>query len=117
MMSAFLFDLGGTLVESGYQHVPAWRGGMHTAGIEVAVWRDQSAVRMGGGAHVEWVASGKRPNRRPAAQRPNHPLRRSRRQRLGYARRATGLGAGSWPAFWGVRARRARAGGCVPGVR
>jgi beta-phosphoglucomutase-like phosphatase (HAD superfamily) len=36
---AFLFDLDGTLVDSVYQHVLAWREGLERVGIELAVWR------------------------------------------------------------------------------
>jgi phosphoglycolate phosphatase-like HAD superfamily hydrolase len=36
---AFLFDLDGTLVDSVYQHVLAWREALEAAGIELAVWR------------------------------------------------------------------------------
>ena len=35
---AFLFDLDGTLVDSVYQHVLAWREAMAAVGIELAVW-------------------------------------------------------------------------------
>ncbi len=46
---AFLFDLDGTLVDSVYQHVLAWREAMHAAGIELAVWRIHRQVGMSGG--------------------------------------------------------------------
>ena len=36
--TAFLFDLDGTLVDSVYQHVLAWREAMAAVGIELAVW-------------------------------------------------------------------------------
>lgn len=36
---AFLFDLDGTLVDSVYQHVLAWREALEKAGIELSVWR------------------------------------------------------------------------------
>jgi len=36
---AFLFDLGGTLVDSVYQHVLAWREALERCGIQLAVWR------------------------------------------------------------------------------
>jgi len=49
MMSAFLFDLDGTLVDSVYQHVLAWREAMHAAGIELAVWRIHRQIGMSGG--------------------------------------------------------------------
>jgi beta-phosphoglucomutase-like phosphatase (HAD superfamily) len=37
--AAFLFDLDGTLVDSVYQHVVAWREALTAAGLDVAVWR------------------------------------------------------------------------------
>jgi hypothetical protein len=37
--SAFLFDLDGTLVDSVYQHVLAWREALEAEGIELSVWR------------------------------------------------------------------------------
>ena len=46
---AFLFDLDGTLVDSVYQHVLAWREALETAGIELAVWRIHRRVGMSGG--------------------------------------------------------------------
>ena len=36
---AFVFDLDGTLVDSVYQHVLAWREALESAGIELSVWR------------------------------------------------------------------------------
>jgi beta-phosphoglucomutase-like phosphatase (HAD superfamily) len=36
---AFLFDLDGTLIDSVYQHVLAWREATQAAGIELPVWR------------------------------------------------------------------------------
>jgi beta-phosphoglucomutase-like phosphatase (HAD superfamily) len=35
----FLFDLDGTLVDSVYQHVLAWREALDQEGIELSVWR------------------------------------------------------------------------------
>ena len=37
--TAFLFDLDGTLVDSVYQHVVAWREALERSGIELAIWR------------------------------------------------------------------------------
>jgi HAD superfamily hydrolase (TIGR01509 family) len=42
---AFLFDLDGTLVDSVYQHVLAWREALEKCGIELAVWRDPPGAR------------------------------------------------------------------------
>jgi HAD superfamily hydrolase (TIGR01509 family) len=46
---AFLFDLDGTLVDSVYQHVLAWREAMAGVGIELAVWRIHRRIGMSGG--------------------------------------------------------------------
>ncbi len=46
---AFLFDLDGTLVDSVYQHVLAWREAMTAVGIEVAVWTIHRRIGMSGG--------------------------------------------------------------------
>jgi HAD superfamily hydrolase (TIGR01549 family) len=46
---AFLFDLDGTLVDSVYQHVLAWREALECCGIELAVWRIHRRVGMSGG--------------------------------------------------------------------
>jgi HAD superfamily hydrolase (TIGR01549 family) len=46
---AFLFDLDGTLVDSVYQHVLAWREALEQAGIELAVWRIHRKIGMSGG--------------------------------------------------------------------
>ncbi len=46
---AFLFDLDGTLVDSVYQHVLAWRDALELAGIELSVWRIHRRIGMSGG--------------------------------------------------------------------
>jgi HAD superfamily hydrolase (TIGR01509 family) len=46
---AFLFDLDGTLVDSVYQHVLAWREALEACGIELSVWRIHRRVGMSGG--------------------------------------------------------------------
>jgi HAD superfamily hydrolase (TIGR01549 family) len=46
---AFLFDLDGTLVDSVYQHVLAWREALESCGIELSVWRIHRRVGMSGG--------------------------------------------------------------------
>src|SRR5690242_5032722 len=48
----FLFDLDGTLVDSVYQHVLAWREALEETGIELAVWRIHRRVGMSGGLLV-----------------------------------------------------------------
>ena len=42
---AILFDLNGTLVDSVYQHVLAWREALEEVGVELSVWR----IGMSGG--------------------------------------------------------------------
>jgi HAD superfamily hydrolase (TIGR01509 family) len=46
---AFLFDLDGTLMDSVYQHVLAWREALEGAGIELSVWRIHRRIGMSGG--------------------------------------------------------------------
>lgn len=46
---AFLFDLDGTLVDSVYQHVLAWREALEDTGIELAVWTLHRRIGMSGG--------------------------------------------------------------------
>ena len=46
---ALLFDLDGTLVDSVYQHVLAWREALESCGIELAVWRIHRRIGMSGG--------------------------------------------------------------------
>ena len=46
---AFLFDLDGTLVDSVYQHVLAWREATQAAGLELPVWRIHRQIGMSGG--------------------------------------------------------------------
>jgi HAD superfamily hydrolase (TIGR01549 family) len=49
---AFLFDLDGTLVDSVYQHVLAWREALEQLGIELSVWRIHRRIGMSGGLFV-----------------------------------------------------------------
>src|SRR2546428_6178697 len=49
---AILFDLDGTLVDSVYQHVLAWREALEKAGIELSVWRIHRRIGMSGGLFV-----------------------------------------------------------------
>jgi HAD superfamily hydrolase (TIGR01509 family) len=46
---AFLFDLDGTLVDSVYEHVLAWRDALDHLGIDLSVWRIHRKVGMSGG--------------------------------------------------------------------
>src|SRR5262245_39320474 len=49
---ALLFDLDGTLVDSVYQHVLAWREALEEAGIELSVWRIHRRIGMSGGLFI-----------------------------------------------------------------
>src|SRR3954463_16266983 len=49
---AFLFDLDGTLVDSVYQHVLAWRLALEQVGVDLSVWRIHRRVGMSGGLFV-----------------------------------------------------------------
>jgi HAD superfamily hydrolase (TIGR01509 family) len=49
---AFLFDLDGTLIDSVYQHVLAWREALEHAGTELSVWRIHRRIGMSGGLLV-----------------------------------------------------------------
>jgi len=49
---AFIFDLDGTLVDSVYQHVLAWRQALEEAGIQLSVWRIHRRIGMSGGLLV-----------------------------------------------------------------
>ena len=46
---ALLFDLDGTLVDSVYQHVLAWREALEAEGIDLSVWRIHRRIGMSGG--------------------------------------------------------------------
>jgi HAD superfamily hydrolase (TIGR01509 family) len=64
--AAFVFDLDGTLVDSVYQHVLAWRDALEAAGIELAVWRIHRRIGMSGGLLVN--ALGRETGRRLTAE-------------------------------------------------
>jgi len=53
---AILFDLDGTLVDSVYQHVLAWRDALELAGMPLAVWRIHRRIGMSGGLFVSALA-------------------------------------------------------------
>ena len=46
---AFLFDLDGTLVDSVYQHVLAWKEALDLEGVDLSVWRIHRKIGMSGG--------------------------------------------------------------------
>jgi HAD superfamily hydrolase (TIGR01549 family) len=49
---AFLFDLDGTLIDSVYQHVLAWREALERSGTQLSVWRIHRRIGMSGGLLV-----------------------------------------------------------------
>ena len=80
--TAFLFDLDGTLVDSVYQHVLAWRGALADEGIELDVWRVHRRIGMSGGLLVNALLR--------ETGREMSPAQTSRLQRL-HAERYTAL--------------------------
>ena len=50
---SFLFDLDGTLIDSVYQHVIAWRAALSDIGIDLSVWRIHRRIGMSGGLFVQ----------------------------------------------------------------
>ncbi|MEA2376188.1 MAG: hypothetical protein QOK00_1006 [Thermoleophilaceae bacterium] len=50
--SAFLFDLDGTLIDSVYQHVIAWREALEALGVSLSVWKIHRRIGMSGGLFV-----------------------------------------------------------------
>lgn len=46
--TAFLFDLDGTLVDSVYQHVLAWKEALDKEGVDVSIWRIHRKIGMSG---------------------------------------------------------------------
>jgi beta-phosphoglucomutase-like phosphatase (HAD superfamily) len=67
---AFLFDLDGTLIDSVYQHVLAWREALGEAGIELSVWRIHRRIGMSGGLfmHALFRETGHHVTRQEAAR-------------------------------------------------
>jgi HAD superfamily hydrolase (TIGR01509 family) len=70
MTPAFLFDLDGTLVDSVYQHVLAWRDALEESGMPLAVWRIHRRIGMSGGLFVNALARemGRNPSADEVAQ-------------------------------------------------
>src|SRR4051794_41643977 len=56
--SAFLFDLDGTLIDSVYQHVIAWREALEEVGVSLAVWKIHRRIGMSGGLFVTALRRG-----------------------------------------------------------
>lgn len=67
---AFLFDLDGTLIDSVYQHVLAWREALEEAGIKLSVWRIHRRIGMSGGLfmHALFRETGHHVTREEAAR-------------------------------------------------
>ena len=53
--SAFVFDLDGTLVDSVYQHVLAWKDALDREGIDLPVWRIHRKIGMSGGLFTQML--------------------------------------------------------------
>jgi HAD superfamily hydrolase (TIGR01549 family) len=53
---AFLFDLDGTLIDSVYQQVLAWREALQSLGISLSVWKIHRRIGMSGGLFVNALA-------------------------------------------------------------
>ena len=68
---AFLFDLDGTLVDSVYQHVLAWREALERTGISLSVWRIHRRIGMSGGLLVNALL-----------REVGHPVTRAETERL-----------------------------------
>src|SRR3989475_2212098 len=50
---ALLFDLDGTLVDSVYQNVLAWRSALEIEDIDLSVWRIHRRIGMSGGLFLK----------------------------------------------------------------
>jgi HAD superfamily hydrolase (TIGR01549 family) len=48
-VTAFIFDLDGTLVDSVYQHVFAWQFALRECGMDMGLWRIHRKIGMSGG--------------------------------------------------------------------
>jgi HAD superfamily hydrolase (TIGR01509 family) len=79
-----VFDLDGTLVDSVYQHVLAWREALEEAGIKLAVWRIHRRIGMSGGLFVNALA--RETGRRVTAE---EAARLQRRHAEAYARQVS----------------------------
>lgn len=53
--TAFLFDLDGTLVDSVYQHVLAWKEALDAEDIPISVWRIHRRIGMSGGLFLNML--------------------------------------------------------------
>ncbi|HSL12401.1 MAG TPA: HAD family hydrolase [Actinomycetota bacterium] len=80
-MTAFVFDLDGTLVDSVYHHVLAWHEALRDDGIELSVWRIHRKIGMSGGLLANALL---RETGRPVSDQDAVRLRRAHAD--GYAR-------------------------------
>src|SRR5258706_8761868 len=71
--TAFLFDLDGTLIDSVYQHVLAWKSSLDQEGIPLSVWRIHRKIGMSGGLFANILL---------LETRLHHPPQRLERRRL-----------------------------------
>lgn len=83
---ALLFDLDGTLVDSVYQHVLAWREATQAAGIELPVWRIHRQIGMSGGLMLNALL---RETGRPVSKEEAEQIQRVHRE--AYAKQAFSL--------------------------
>lgn len=83
---AFLFDLDGTLVDSVYQHVLAWREATQAVGIELPVWRIHRQIGMSGGLMLHALL---RETGRPVSKEEARQIQLVHRE--AYAKQATSL--------------------------
>jgi HAD superfamily hydrolase (TIGR01509 family) len=79
---AFIFDLDGTLVDSVYEHVLAWREALEHARLELSVWRIHRRIGMSGGLFVNALSreTGRRVTPREAARLQRDHVTAFRRQ-------------------------------------
>lgn len=82
-MTAFVFDLDGTLVDSVYHHVLAWQEALAADGIDLAVWRIHRKIGMSGGLLANAML---RETGRPVSDQDAERLRRAHAE--AYARHA-----------------------------
>ncbi len=78
----FLFDMDGTLVDSVYQHVLAWKIALDADGIDLSVWRIHRRIGMSGGLFMNQFL------RELGAVVPGGPIDEARAERLRFAHAA-----------------------------
>ena len=55
-LDTVILDLDGTLVDTVYQHVLAWRSALLSVGVDIPAWRIHGAIGVGGDRLVEQLA-------------------------------------------------------------